>query len=305
MDECTGYMHSGYAASLAEFGTPRELPRCRGWILERQIPGTPYKDAMGCYPLFACKDWSQLHNDLEEIRKDFVTLTVVTDPFGGFETEYLKQCFEDIVVPFKDHFLADLRLPFDRFISRHHLRYARKASQRVTVETCSKPLDFLDDWDSLYRILIKRHRIAGIRAFSRQSFFRQLSIPGIVVFRATWEGETVGMLLWYTQRNHAYYHLGASSELGYAHRASFALFIYAFEYFRMQGLNWLDFGAGAGVQESTSSGLSSFKKGWASKTIPAFFCGRIFNHEVYLDLVGSKGSEADRYFPAYRENEFT
>jgi hypothetical protein len=149
MDECTGYMHSGYAASLAEFGSPRELPRCGGWILERQIPVTPYKDAMGCYPLFACKDWSQLHNVLEAIRKDFITLSVVTDPFGRFDAEYLGQCFKDIAVPFKDHFLADLRLPFDRFISRHHLRYARQASQRVSTETCPQPLDFLDDWDSL------------------------------------------------------------------------------------------------------------------------------------------------------------
>jgi len=39
------------------------------------------------------------------------------------------------------------------------------------------------------------------------------------------------MLLWHAQRNPAYYHLGAFNELGYAQRASFALFIYAFEYF--------------------------------------------------------------------------
>ena len=304
MDEPSGYMHSGYAASLAEFGRPRELPRCGGWILERQIPGTPYRDAMGCYPLFACRDWSQLHNDLEDIRKDFITLSLVTDPFGRFDAEYLGQCFKDLAVPFKDHFLADLRLPFDTFISKHHLRYARRASQRVIVEKCLTPLDSLNDWDSLYRILIKRHRITGIRAFSRQCFARQLSIPGIVVFRATSEGETVGMLLWYAQRNHAYYHLGAFSELGYAQRASFALFIYAFEYFRMKGLEWLDLGAGAGVQDSTSSGLSSFKQGWASKTIPAYFCGRIFDHEAYLHLVSSQGKEVSHYFPAYRENEF-
>lgn len=26
----TGYLHPGYAESLAEFGAPRELPRCGG-----------------------------------------------------------------------------------------------------------------------------------------------------------------------------------------------------------------------------------------------------------------------------------
>jgi hypothetical protein len=55
------------------------------------------------------------------------------------------------------------------------------------------------------------------------------------------------MLLWHAQRNPAYYHLGAFNELGYAQRASFALFIYAFEYFRTEGLEWLDLGAGARV----------------------------------------------------------
>jgi hypothetical protein len=41
-----GYLRPGYAESL-EFGTPRELPRCGGWVLERQIPGFPDQDAMG------------------------------------------------------------------------------------------------------------------------------------------------------------------------------------------------------------------------------------------------------------------
>jgi hypothetical protein len=60
----SGYMHPNYAHSLREFGEPRELPGSGGWILERIIPGTPYRDAMGCYPLFACNDWSKLANDL-------------------------------------------------------------------------------------------------------------------------------------------------------------------------------------------------------------------------------------------------
>ena len=81
----TGYMHPGYVESLKEFGTPRALPRCRGWILERQIPGYPYHDAMGCYPLFACQDWSQLHLDLEEVGSELVSLALVTDPFGEYD----------------------------------------------------------------------------------------------------------------------------------------------------------------------------------------------------------------------------
>ncbi len=52
----TGYLHRHYALSLAQSGTARELPGGGGWILERRIPGFPYCDAMGGYPLFACRD---------------------------------------------------------------------------------------------------------------------------------------------------------------------------------------------------------------------------------------------------------
>src|SRR5438093_1510186 len=73
----TGYMHPRYARSHQEFGSPRELPRCRGWVLERPIPGFAYTDAMGCYPLFACQDWSQLHLDVEDLRNKLVSLVLV------------------------------------------------------------------------------------------------------------------------------------------------------------------------------------------------------------------------------------
>ena len=65
----TGYMHPGHAASLAEFGTPRELPRSGGWLLERAIPGAAARDAMGAYPLFACRDWTSLRADSMKRKK--------------------------------------------------------------------------------------------------------------------------------------------------------------------------------------------------------------------------------------------
>ena len=60
----TGYRHPLYAASLAEFGEPRELPSSGGWLLERTVPQFPDRDAMGCYPIFAASDWSGLSKDL-------------------------------------------------------------------------------------------------------------------------------------------------------------------------------------------------------------------------------------------------
>lgn len=60
----SGYLHPNYAKSFMEFGDPYKLPRCGGWIIKRQVPGFPCFDAMGCYPVFICQDWSQIHKDL-------------------------------------------------------------------------------------------------------------------------------------------------------------------------------------------------------------------------------------------------
>ena len=94
-----GFSHPDYAASLAQFGSPRFLQSCQGWILERSNPGTACRDAIGCYPLFACRNWSQLPVDLKTLENDLVSLSLVTDPFGQYDLELLHECF-DIVIPF-------------------------------------------------------------------------------------------------------------------------------------------------------------------------------------------------------------
>src|SRR5215510_2473926 len=85
-----GYLHRDYAASFAGVATPRELPQSRGWILERQIPGTNLHDAMGCYPIFACEDWKRLPADLSSLADRLVSLTLVGDPFSGCSGEELR-----------------------------------------------------------------------------------------------------------------------------------------------------------------------------------------------------------------------
>lgn len=280
-NKMSGYSHALYAASLAEFGTPVELPSCGGWILKRRIPGYPNYDGMGCYPLFACQDWALLQTDLENIRSQLVSLAIVADPFGGYSPTYLKQCFQDVVTPFKEHFVVDLRAPAHAFVSEHHRRNVRKALQRISVERCDDPMAFVNDWLELYRHLIGRHEIGGIAAFSEPAFRQQLQVPGLVAFRAEHEGATVGMLLWYIQDEVGYYHLGAYNQKGYALKVSFALFWEAINYFASKGLRWLNLGSGAGA---TTVIDCRFKRGWATGTRTAYFCGRIFDHATYRQI---------------------
>jgi len=258
---------------------------------------------MGCYPLFACDDWSTLDQDLDELGNELVSVALVADPFGNHNSELLRKCFPDRVIPFKEHFVTDLSQPPDSFVDPQHRRKARRALERLNVEYCDDALQFVDEWNNLYANLIRRHSIRGLSAFSASSFKAQLAVPGISTFRATHDGETVGMTLWYADRGVAYYHLGAYSDLGYELEASFALFWHVLEHFANNGLKWLNLGAGAGLANQTD-GLTRFKRGWATGTRPAYFCGRICNRMKYDEAMSARNVELSDYFPGYRKGEF-
>ncbi len=298
-----GYMHSDYAKSLAEFGTPRELPRCGGWILERKIRGFDASDAMGCYPLFCCKDWSNLRADLDELENDLVSISIVPDPFGTYNIVDLKQCFKDVIISFKEAFIIDLRLPIHMIASKNRRKKSRRALKNVRVDECLKPVNHIEEWVNLYDTLITRHNISGIRRFSRMAFTRQLNITGTVMLRAVHKGITVGATLWYMQGEVAYGHLAAFTGTGYDLLSSYALDWYAIEYFKNK-VRWLYFGPGPGIQNDPTDGLSLYKRGWSTSTRTVYFCGRIFNPKRYTEIVNAKDIVETNYFPAYRLGEF-
>lgn len=300
-----GYGHPAYAASLSEFGRPLNLALSKGWLLERTIPGRGSNDAMGCYPLFVCGDWSRLRADLDTIGESLVCVSLVTDPFGEYDLTCLRECFPDLARPFKEHFVVDLNRPPDTFVHSHHLRNARRAIRELQVEKCDSPIGFLADWIALYGMLVERHNITGVAAFSKASFAKQLAVPGIVAFRAVHNGATVGMALWYEQDGRVYYHLAAYSAAGYELRASFALFDYAIRYFAEQKFEWLSLGGGTGVRANEQSGLTRFKQGWSTGVRTAYLCGRIFDEEKYHEIVRTQNVPPTKYFPAYRAGEFS
>jgi hypothetical protein len=298
----TGYLHPDYAGSLSEFGTPRPLPQSGAHVLVRPVPGHSAHDAMGCYPLFVCPNWPRLVEDLEE-PGDLVCLTLVTDPFGSYDEAYLQRCFPDRMIPFKQHFVADLRQPAAEFVSSHHRYYAKRALKKVSVEVVSEPGRFVDEWTGLYAVLVARLDLKGIKRFSRDAFARQLAIPGLVMFRAVHQGEAVGAMLWYIQGEVAYSHLAASSPVGYDLSASYALYWNALEYFGGR-VRYVDVGGGAGYGRQDDSGLAFFKRGWTNDTRMAYLCGRVFDRAAYRELTTLKGVTQDDYFPAYRRGEF-
>lgn len=300
----TGYLHRDYAESLAEFGDPHLLPKSGSWIIKRKIPGFSAYDAMGCYPLFTCRDWSQLYADLENLEADLVSLALVADPLGRYDAAYLRRCFKDVVIPFKEHFVVDLGQPSSTVVSSHHRRCARRALRRVAIERCQDPTHFVSDWVKLYSEIVKKRNFKGPAVLSQSSLAQQLTVPGLVMFRAVHEEASVGMHLWYTGGDVGYAHLAAYNDLGYKLGASYALFWSAIEFFAMSGLRWLQLGGAVGVKSNGGDGLTAFKSGWSTETRTAYFCGRIFDRERYSEIVTAKGVSGTSYFPAYREGEF-
>ncbi len=298
-----GYAHPEYARALAGYGTPRELRRCGGWVLERSIPGVPFKDAVGCYPLFACRDWSGLQADLDDIGRDLVSVALVTDPFGDYDEIHLHEWFPDRVLRFKEHYVLDLHGPIETTVRKRAQTYAHAALRQLHVELCPHPIDGLEEWTHLYGCLADRHHLEGIHTFSPESFAAQMRVPGFVLFRALYRGDAVGMQSWYVQGQTAYLHLVGVSPIGYELRASYAMCWSCIQHFRDR-LHWLDFGGAPGIEGNGDTGLARFKRGWSSGTRPAYFCGRIFNPEAYMAIAKMKNVSDVAYFPIYRVGEF-
>jgi len=299
-----GYMHSKYANSYEEFGEPIQLLQSKGWILKRKIPNFPYYDTMGCYPLFSCENWSGLYDDLENLDDEIISLIAITDPFGDFDERYLKKCFKDVVIHYKDHYIVDLNKDMNDFVSKGHRKNSKKGLKKINVEVVDNPIKYLEEWESLYDILIKRHNIKGMEAFSHQSFKRQFEVPGFVLFRAIYNNKTIGLNSWYVHNDVGYAHLAAYNEIAYQNYASYALWWYIIEYFSKKGLRWLALGGSAKVNNNVEDGLSCFKKGWSTGAKPVYLCGRIFDHSKYSELMKARNIEDTDYFPAYRKGEF-
>ena len=291
-----------YAASLAEFGHVMPLGRSGGYLLRRPVVHSAFEDAMGCYPLFSCTNWRGLAKDVDDLRDVLVSVSLVADPFGDYDLKYLRRCFPDVVVPFKEHVVVDLAgSPLDN-VTRHHRLRASASLRKVSVKVSPEPLMMLPVWSRLYADFAKRRGIDGIRAFSERAFALQLATPGIVMFVAEVNGRAVAAHLWYEQNDVCHSHLACSGTEGRQLRAGFALYWTAIEHFRGHA-RWLNLGGAAGTRPADADALASFKRGWSSATRPTYFCGRILHPGRYASLAAIHGAHPD-YFPCYRKGEF-
>ena len=296
----SGYKSKHYAQAFAHIGEIQHLSKSKSWVIERNIEDSQYSDVIGCYPLFSCSNWDKLSEDLQGFSNRAIAFSLVTDPFGDFNEADLKSTFPDVCKPFKTHYILDLEQDIKSVVKSNHLRNAKKAFKKLDIERVAQPLECLDSWTTLYDHLVQRHNIQGIASFSVDAFKQQFETPGLIVYRALLDGKVSGMVLFYEMDSTVYYHLGAYSQDGYENRASFGIFLKAINDFKSRNMKWLNLGSGAGTSDANDDGLVRFKKGWASETRTAWFCGKILNHSAYQDLASKTGSLSASFFPAYR-----
>jgi hypothetical protein len=298
----TGYAHARYALSHREFGRPLELPRCGGWVIVRPIPGFAAVDAMGSYPLFCCQDWSRLHMDVTDLGDELVSLTMVADPFGDYDEAMLRECFPDRCLPFKEHYVIDVE---NLQVSRTHRKCIRTAArENVIVETTPYSPAFLEEWMELYGNLKARRAIKGIQAFSRDAFEIQLTTPGMVILRATIDGQPVAASTYYVQGDVAQGHIWGANERGYKNYAMYAMLGFAIEYFNGT-VRWINLQGLPGAKDGGSEGVAHFKRGWTPVTKTAWLCGRILDRQRYAEISRVTRTSEVNYFPAYRNAEMT
>jgi len=191
---CDG--HPAYVESLRHLGEPVRLEACGGWLLRRSIPGSVLHDCAGPYPLFVRGAWARLPEDLATLAGlGVVSVTIVLDPFGGYSHASLESVF-DVVRVVKQRWIVDLRTGHERVVSPHHRRCAQEALAHIEVARCPEPRQHADEWCRCYRAFAEDRGISGAAAFPERGLVDQLSIPGLLMYRASSGGQTVGFSLW-------------------------------------------------------------------------------------------------------------
>jgi hypothetical protein len=212
----------------------------------------------------------------------------------------------DVVQPFKQHYVCDLSTEPGSFITKHHRYYASRALRQAEVMVADEPTAYADEWTTLYQVLVGRHGLRGLKAFSREAFGLQLGVRGAVLFRLVSGGQCIGAHIWYVDAPYAHSHLMALSEAGYACDGSYALYstaIHSFADGRFGPVQFIHLGGGAGVANEEGDGLAAFKRGWANSARTAFLCGSVLHPAEYDRLVHATGTACATYFPAYRAGE--
>lgn len=299
------YASAAYARCLGHVGEPVELERSGLTLIARPIAGTPRRDLVGPYPLLPVEDPAALVADLDALARGDdppVTFVAVTEPLLTRDTALLRTLFGERARPFKRHFLVDPRLDEEQRVSKHHAKELRRARRFARFERVDAERG-AEDWVRLYAGLVEKLGLGGASAFPAASLAAQLELDGALGVRAIEEdGRVTAFALVLRDGPFAWYHLAAQDEVGRKHQAGYGALAEALRLLADEGVELVDLGAAAGLEEDASDGLAMFKAGFAGTATgdaraEAWLIGRVLDADAYAEL--SAGHET-AFFPAYR-----
>ena len=272
------YADPAYARALSALGRVVDLPEWGGFVLARAIPREGMEDATGAYPRAVLDRDADLAGGLARLAgAGLVSVVLATSRSAGVgpPATALATAF-GVCRPFKTHYLVDRAKGYAP--TKHHRDRIRRGLRRCRVERVSLA-ERLDDWRSLYAGLVASHDVRGAADFA-PVYFDALAGMAQVVALGAFVGETLAaMTLWFEYDGVAYSHLTASSALGYANGAAFALNDAAIGHFADCAV--IDLGGAAGMADSADDGLAQFKRGFANAEATALICGAVLDEDAY------------------------
>ncbi|CUU79800.1 Methionyl-tRNA formyltransferase [Campylobacter hyointestinalis subsp. hyointestinalis] len=164
-----------------------------------------------------------------------------------------------------------------------------KAKREIAVK---QSLD-IDKFITLYYETMKRNGASDFYFFSKDYFERLLNLNNAVMFEASVKAETISMAIFLYDKSNLYYHLGANSTefMKQNNNAIYAIFEHCFNWGANHKIQTCYLGGGIKIGDS----LFDFKKQFASKIVPFYVGGIIYNKNVFDTL-----KQDNPHFLSYR-----
>ncbi len=179
-----------------------------------------------------------------------------------------------------------------------HRRGVRKAARSGVEVTIDAAPEALDDFVALYEEGMRRRSAEAFYFFPAAYWpaLREGLGEALVRLDARLDGELLASHLLLATPPWLHYHLGATSERGFALGASKLLFLESARFGRENGFAELHLGSGLGGREDS---LWQFKQRLSPAPGRQFWIGKLVHDaEGYAALAGT--SSLDGFFPAYR-----
>ncbi len=291
-----GYASAAYAATLGHLGEVVTLPVSGAHLLRRSIPGGGV-DLSGPYPLLIVPRPAGLAADLQaQAATGAVSVTAVLDPLTTPDDESLASAFPDLLTPFKHHHLVDLTDAAHQ-PTAHHRRDTRRALRRLRIERTRDADRATAALVRCYGALRQRVAMDGPADLPDDALAAQIRLDDVTTWVASADSRDVGVALFVTDGERAWYHLAAADDEGRRAGALYGLLATALDEQRDSGIAVVDLGGPAG-SEAGGDGLDAFKAGWATHRVTARLAGAVLDRDDYDRRSGPRSTS---WFPAYRD----